>query len=218
MMCFQCVDGFIYSILCTSVTMYYVLQHSQGPTLNCQWRVIWNEGLSWRCCPRCLTLTVRLHMLWLRTEPFPFIAALALRRGCFSAIWHCCFTFQWSRGTFVWLPLSKTMLSQRQVFGISVTSATSTVILLSMCCPLLSPPRISTDTQPSLCRHELSARSHKDWERTHLILPSTLTPNHVLLNYSNGANPMHFSLCNMYSCLWCSSAICRKNPVIAIQY
>lgn len=55
-------------------------------------------------------------------------------------------------------------------------------------------------------------------QSVHITLPSTLIPNHALLNYSNGANPMHFSLCNIYSRLWCSSAICRKKPVIAIQY
>lgn len=50
---------------------------------------------------------------------------------------------------------------------------------------------------------------------THIILPATLIPNYVLLKYSN---PMHLSLCNIYSCLWCSSAICCVNSVIAIQY
>lgn len=32
--------------------------------------------------------------------------------------------------------------------------------------PLPLPPRISTDTQPSLCQNGLMARSHKDLERT----------------------------------------------------
>lgn len=65
--------------------------------------------------------------------------------------------------------------------------------------PPPSQPWISTDTQLLLWRNGLLARSHKDSE--HMRHPSTLTPSHVLLNYSNGANPMHFSLCNMYSCL-----------------
>lgn len=146
MTCFQCVNGFIYSILYTPVTMYYVLQHSQGPTLTCQRRVIWNAGLSWRCCPWLLDAHGQSpHVV--APGPFPFIAALAPRRGCSSAaaaaVWHCCFTSQWSRRTFVRLPLSKTMLRQRQVFEISVTSATSTVILLFMpvcCLPPPSPP------------------------------------------------------------------------------
>lgn len=86
---------------------------------------------------------------------------------------------------------------------------------------VLSPP----PSHPGyLLTHSPSSAKTGCWQglirtwSTHVILPSTLIPNHVLLNYSNGANPMHFSLCNMYRCLWCSSAICRVNPVIAIQY
>lgn len=105
-----------------------------------------------------------------------------------------------------------------KVFGISVTSQINCHIAVHAC--VLSqpnhPPRISTSTLP-LPKQTVGKGPIRTWS-LHFTLPSTLIPNHVLLNYSNGANPMHFSLCNMYSCLWCSSAICRENPVIAIQY
>ncbi len=48
-----------------------------------------------------------------------------------------------------------------------------------------SPPSAETDCWQGLVR----TRSVR------VIFPSTLIPNHVLLNYSNGASPMHFSHC-----------------------
>lgn len=92
------------------------------------------------------------------------------------------------------------MLRQRQVFGISVTSATSTVILLFYACvcrlPLPSSTSSSTSSHPGyLLTLTLSLRPKMNSRRglvrtrsTRINLPST--PN--LLNYSNGANPMHF--------------------------
>jgi len=109
MKCVQCVDGFIYSILYTPVTMYYCLHHSQGPQL-------WNAGRPEGVLPSVST----------RWAPGPS------RSGPFGVIWHCSFHFSVEREYFrVTSNLAK-MTSETKCFGTSVTCATSTVILLLM--------------------------------------------------------------------------------------
>ncbi len=165
MMCFQCVNGFIYSILYTPVSMYYVLQHSQGPTLNCQRRVIWNEGFSCRCCPWCLMLMVSLHTLWLWAEPFT--AALAPRKRVLQCHMTLLFHFLAEQENFC-------MTSTEQNNVTSETSVWDKCHKCNINCHIAvyarvlspSPPfpsRISTDTLPSLCQNGLLARSHKDF-------------------------------------------------------
>lgn len=222
MMCSQCVNGFIYSILYTCVTMYYVLQHSQGPTVSCQRRVIWNAGSSWRCCPRCSMLMVSLHMLWLRGWAVSIYSCSRAAERVLQRRLTLLFHFLAERENF-----SMTSTEQN-----NVTSETSVWDKCHKCninchiavhARVLPPPPSLPPFHPGyqLTLNPPSAKMDC-WQgligtwSLHITLPTT--PNHVLLNYGNGANPMHFSLCNMYSCLWCSSAICRENPVIAIQY
>lgn len=213
MMCFQCVNGFIYSILYTRITMYCVLQHSQGPTLSCQRRVIWNVELSWWCCPWCLTLTVSLHI----------VVTLGWAVSIYSCSLRCA-----ERVLQRHMTLLFRFLVEQQNFCMTSTeqnNVTSEISVWDKChkcninChiavhPCVPPPRISTDTQRSRCQNGLSARSHDDLERWHHPSFNTHTKSCSLKLH----NPMHLSLCNMCSCLWCSSAICRENPVIAIQY
>lgn len=223
-MCFQCVNGFIYSILYTPVTMYYVLQLQ--PRANSELSA--KSHLKWWAILMVLPLMFDAHgqsphvvtLGW----AVPFIAAVRTAERVLQHRMTLLFHFLVEQGNFLYdFHWGKNNVNVRdiEVFGISVTSATSTVILLFMpvCC-INQPP---THLGYQLTFNPPSAKTDC-WQgpiRTrspHITLPSTLIPNHVLLNYSNGANPMHFSLCNMYSCLWCSSAICRENPVIAIQY
>ena len=211
-MCFQCVNGLIYSILYTHIAMYYVLQHSQGPTLSCQQRVIWNVDLSWRCCPWRSMLTVSVHILGLWAEPFPSTAAHELGKRVISAIRHQCFCLVVERRNFCMNSTEQNNVKcKTSVWDQCLKCNTNCRTAVNPPRALALPPRISTDTRCSLdCWQGLIGTWSVD-----IILHSKLVPNHVPLDYTNGGNPMHLSLCNTCSCLWCSSAICRENPVIA---
>lgn len=190
----------------------------KGQLLSCQRRAVWNVELSWWCCPWCSTLSVSLHTVvilgWAVSiyscsraveegAPAPHDIAVSLCSGAAELLYD----FHWA----------KTMSRQRQAFvRISVTSATS-ICHLAVHPPLPPHPGYLLTLNALAAKRDCGQGLLMTWS-VDVILSSTLIPSHVPLNYTTGANPMHSSLCNMCSCLWCSSAICRENPVIAIQY
>lgn len=205
-MCFRCVNGFIYSILYTPVTMYYVLPCSQEPVVNteesfevkgCSDGAALDARCSWSvstCCDSLLSCSIfSCSRTAEEGASAPYDIAVSLFSGaertfCMTATEHNNVTSQ----TSVWDKCHKCNIDLSY--------------LLFMPRVLNPHPQTLTYTgylqmyDPSHCQNRLLAVSHKDLDCTHHPPLNTHTKS-CSLKYSNGANPMHFSLCNMYSCL-----------------
>lgn len=186
MMCFQCVNGFIYSILYTPVTVYMYSNTTKGQLwivseesfemmgcpdgfaldVSCSWSVstCCDSGLScsiYSCCSYCG-----------EGASAPYDIAVSLLNGALGNF-------------FVWLPLSKTMLHQRHrsVWDKCHKCNINCHIAIHACVlsqPTAHPPGTSTDIQPSLHHNRLLGRSHKDSEPTHHPSLNTHTKSYSL--------------------------------------
>lgn len=119
--------------------------------------------------------------------------------------------FEWDGGTFGCLPLSKTLSVRNKCLEKSVIASPASTV--NYCVP---PSNWAVawkpiNTVPPLCQNELSLSPG---------LGTLIFLHRIMLfwNHKNPASPMHLSLCNMCSCLWCNSAPYCEEPTIVIQY